>query len=109
MCLFSVRACVREHNPVAVRVVDIPCSLRYSYNTAKRSATSVASKMQQQQINSVQEFVNACLTLTNDEMFELFEYNTAEHVRAEMLDMCGDPDYCEPLRYAMHELGFTDF
>ena len=61
------------------------------------------------QVKTLQEFVQAVKQCKcNDEIYELFEYNTAEEVRDEVYALAA-ADSAEPFRSAMHVLGFTDY
>lgn len=61
------------------------------------------------QVQTLKDFVQAAQACnSNDEMFELFEYNTADSVRDEVFAFA-DAGSAEPFRSAMHALGFLDF
>lgn len=61
------------------------------------------------QVNTLQEFVQAAKQCKcNNEIYELFEYNTAEDVR-ETVYAHAAADSAEPFRNAMHVLGFSNY
>lgn len=86
-------------------MIVLPRIKRYSYNTAIAQCKTKASM----QANTLQQFLQAAQQCRdNNEIYELFEYNTAEHVR-EAVYAHAAADSAEPFRSAMHALGFTQY
>lgn len=59
-------------------------------------------------INTLAEFIIRCETATNDEIYELFEFGISDKVRTQVL-FFADLSSTEPVRSAMHRIGFTDY
>jgi hypothetical protein len=59
-------------------------------------------------ITSIVEFIRQCEVSTNDQIYELFEFNCSEDLRDLIYDFA-NPTSPEPFRSAMYNLGFTDY
>ena len=59
-------------------------------------------------IASFTEFVSRCLNATNDEIYQIFEFETAENVRDQVYAFA-DPASSEPFRSAMCRIGFVNY
>ena len=59
-------------------------------------------------IDTLAEFIQRCETATNDEIYEMFEFESSDKVRTEVL-FFADPSSPEPFRSAMYNIGFTDY
>lgn len=59
-------------------------------------------------LSDLSDFIEACKTLDNYDIFDLFEDGCTEELR-ELIYSFGDPDCYEPFRDAMYNLGFVDF
>jgi len=53
---------------------------------------------------TVEDFATACIQLTSDEIYNLFEYDTPDALRDEIYDY-SDPQNPEPARQAFNEIG----
>jgi hypothetical protein len=60
-------------------------------------------------INSVNEFVETAKNLDNDAIYDLFEYDTSDAVRDEIYALVKNENEPEPMRAAMHILGFVNY
>ena len=59
-------------------------------------------------ITSFSEFVRRCISATNDEIYDLFEFNTSDEVRKTVYNYA-DPASPEPFRSAMNRIGFVNY
>lgn len=57
------------------------------------------------QINSVQQFAEACKSLDSDAIYELFEFQLSEEVRDAIYAIADDTDAFEPARLAFNKIG----
>jgi hypothetical protein len=59
-------------------------------------------------ITKVADFVDFCKTADNETIYDAFEFECSDDVRDAIYDLA-DLDSVEPLRNAMHKLGFVSF
>lgn len=59
-------------------------------------------------IDSLVEFIQRCETATNEQIYEMFEFNCSDKVRTEVY-FFADLTSPEPFRSAMYNLGFTNY
>jgi hypothetical protein len=57
------------------------------------------------QINSVQQFAEACKSLDSNAIYELFEFELSEDMRSKIYAIADNSDAFEPVRLAMHTIG----
>lgn len=57
------------------------------------------------QINTVQQFAEACKTLDSNAIYELFEFDLSEEVRDMIYAIADDTDAYEPARLAFNKIG----
>jgi hypothetical protein len=57
------------------------------------------------QISTVQQFAEACKSLSSQEIYELFEFQLSEEVRDAIYAIADDADAAEPARLAFNKIG----
>jgi len=60
------------------------------------------------QLESIQDFVNACRYLDNDGIYETFEFDISDGLRGEIYEKYSNDSDVEPMRSAMNKIG-TEF
>jgi hypothetical protein len=58
-----------------------------------------------QQINTVQQFAEACKTLDSNAIYELFEFDLGEEMRDKIYAIADDINASEPARLAFNLIG----
>ena len=59
-------------------------------------------------ITTLAQFIQQCEVSTNDQIYEMFEFNCNDTVRTEVY-FWDDLTSPEPVRRAMYNLGFTNY
>ena len=59
-------------------------------------------------ITTLAQFIQQCEVSTNDQIYEIFEFNCNDTVRTEVY-FWANPTSPEPFRSAMYNLGFTNY
>lgn len=59
-------------------------------------------------IDTLAEFIQRCETATNDQIYEMFEFEASDKVRTEVM-FFADFNSAEPFRSAMYNIGFTEY
>jgi hypothetical protein len=59
-------------------------------------------------ITNIAEFIQRCEVSTNDQIYEMFEFDCSDEVRVDIY-FWADLSSPEPFRSAMHALGFTEY
>jgi len=59
-------------------------------------------------VTTLAEFIQKCEVSTNDQIYDMFEFNCSDKVRAEVY-FFANPTSPEPFRSAMYNLGFTEY
>jgi uncharacterized protein YukJ len=59
-------------------------------------------------ITTLAQFIQQCEVSSNDQIYEMFEFNCNDTVRTEVY-FWADLESSEPFRSAMFNLGFTDY
>jgi len=59
-------------------------------------------------LTSLEQFISACTSATNDQIYDLFETECSDELR-DLVYEFSDPESPEPFRSAMFNLGFTRF
>lgn len=60
-------------------------------------------------IKTVEQFVDLCVSATNDEIYEMFENGPCTEEVRDMIYARSECDHPEPFRSAMRKLGFEDY
>jgi len=56
-------------------------------------------------IQTIQQFAIACVSLTNEEIYELFEDSISQDLRDSIYNTYSDETAIEPMRQAMNRIG----
>jgi hypothetical protein len=59
-------------------------------------------------ITNLAQFIVRCEVSTNDQIYEMFEFECSDKVRTDVYFLA-DPASPEPFRSAMHNIGFTEY
>ena len=59
-------------------------------------------------ITNIAEFIQKCEVSTNDQIYEMFEFECSDEVRTDVY-FWANPASSEPFRSAMYNLGFTEY
>ena len=59
-------------------------------------------------ITNLAQFIVRCEVSTNDQIYEMFEFECSDEVRTDVYFLA-DPESPEPFRSAMHNIGFTEY
>jgi hypothetical protein len=59
-------------------------------------------------ITNIAEFIQKCEVSTNDQIYEMFEFECSDKVRTDVY-FWANPASSEPIRSAMYNLGFTEY